>query len=66
MLGLDKWLLNDLHIILVVLSCGLLINADRFGEFCKYFFVIKILNNMVSQFQNGVFCRFGFPETKLV
>lgn len=34
-LGIEQWLLDDLFIILVALSCGLPIDATKFGDFCK-------------------------------
>lgn len=34
-LGLQQWLLDDLHTILVTISCGLPVDARKFGEFCK-------------------------------
>lgn len=34
-LGLHQWLLDDLHVILLVLFSGLHVNADKFDEFCK-------------------------------
>lgn len=34
-LGLEYWLLDNLHTILVTISSGLEINAEKFGEFCS-------------------------------
>lgn len=33
-LGKEKWLVEGLHTILTVLSCGLAIDSQKFGEFC--------------------------------
>jgi hypothetical protein len=34
-LGLEEWLLDDLHIILQALSCGLEIDSIKFQVFCN-------------------------------
>lgn len=34
-LGLKEWLLDDLHVLLSVLSCGLEIDSEKFGDFCN-------------------------------
>lgn len=34
-LGIDLWLLEDLHTILVALNCGLPLDPHKFGQFCK-------------------------------
>lgn len=34
-LGLELWLLDGLYIILIVISCGIPVDADKFGAFCK-------------------------------
>jgi len=34
-LGLEEWLLNDLHTVLVAISSGLPLSASKFGTFCQ-------------------------------
>lgn len=34
-LGIAKWLVDDLHTILVVINSGLPIDAEKFGSYCK-------------------------------
>lgn len=34
-LGIEEWLVNDLHTILVTISCGLEIESKKFQEFCN-------------------------------
>lgn len=33
-LGIPQWFLDDIYIILVVLSCGLPVDVNKFGDFC--------------------------------
>lgn len=34
-LGLSRWLVDDIHVILVAINCGLPIDSVKFGNFCK-------------------------------
>jgi hypothetical protein len=44
-LEVEQWLLDDLHIILVALNCGLPIDSSKFGLFCK-----TVANKYVSTY----------------
>lgn len=44
-LGIEKWLLDDLHTVLVVLSSGLPIDSEKYDNFCK-----KLAQNYVNSY----------------